>query len=122
MYLIASGFSSAETTMAGFTAGASSFRGQSNGIRIQRVTAFCGGTTVAANTSGGSTLRVGGSSDDVHSTFVVLPYPKQGDASSLASAVPFSLTLDNLDIRADWFEAATHEAAAGGWGIYIFGE
>ena len=122
MRLLANAFSTAETTFAGTTAGDSSFRGQGTGIRIQRVTAFCGGTTVAANSSGGITLTVGANSSEPWSTYVVLPYPKSVDASSGGSAAPLSVTLDDLDIRCDWFQAATHEAAAGGWGIFVFGE
>ena len=121
MKLLGSGFVVTETSFAGTTAGASS--GQpGEGFRIQKVTAFCGGTTVAANSSGGIKLVVGRSSGNPQSTYVVLPYPKQGDASSLASAAPLSVTLEGLDIRANWFEAFSNESAAGGWGIFVLGE
>ena len=121
MKLLGSGFTTAETTFAGTTAGGSS-GAAGEGFRIQRVTAFCGGTTVAANSSGGIKLVVGRSSVNPQSTYVVLPTPKSGDATSGVSAAALSVTLDDLDIRANWFEFQSNEAANGGWGAFAFGE
>ena len=121
MKLLGSGFTTAESSFGGTTAGGSS-GAAGEGFRIQRVTAFCGGTTVAANSSGGIKLVGGRSSVNSQSTYVVLPTPKSGDASSGVSAAPLSVTLDDLDIRCNHFEAFSNESAAGGWGIFVFGE
>jgi hypothetical protein len=127
MRLLKNAFSTAETTMAGTTAGAggvgsSGTYGAGKGFKIQRITAFCGGTTVAPNTSGGISLQYGESSDYITSTMVVLPYPCGSDISSQNQGGPVSVTLDGLDIRCNWFQALTHEAAPGGWGIFVIGE
>ena len=77
---------------------------------------------MAANTSGGIKLVVGRSSVNPQSTYVVLPTPKSGDATSGVSAAALSVTLNVLDIRANWFEFQSNESAHGGWGAFAFGE
>jgi len=128
MRLLGSGYVVTETTFAGTTAGAggastgSGTYAPGKGFKIQKVVAFCGGSTVAANSSGGIQLTVGQSSGATESTYVVLPFPKYADASSAASAAPMSVELEGLNIQCNWFEARTNEAASGGWGIFVMGE
>jgi len=127
MKLLGSGFSTAESTFGGTTAaagGASTLGGTQpvgKGFKIKKIVAWCGGTTVAANTSGGIQFAYGDSSGAPVSTLVVLPTPKINDASSNASAMPMVVELEGFDIQCNWFEARSNEAASGGWGIYVFG-
>ena len=128
MKLLANGWSTAETTLAGTTAGAggASSAGGTYGtgkqLRVQKIVAFTGGSTVAPNTSGGLHFRYGDSSDNIRSTFVVLPMGGGGALTSAAAVPQFSITLDDLNIQCNWFEAASQEGAAGGWGIFVMGE
>ncbi len=127
MRLLGSGFSVTESTFAGTTAGAqeqgfTAVIGH-KGMKVQKITAFCGGSSVAANTSGGIKFLYGQSSDAVTSTIIVLPTPQSANAISSAGVVTgMSVTLDGLNIDCSWFEAETNEAAAGGWGIFVFGD
>ncbi len=132
MKLLGNGYIATETTMAGTTAGggeaagAGTYGAGSGGFTIRRITAFCGGTTVVPNSSGGIMFRYGDSSDTILSTMIVLPYPYTGSVTSAATpphlGAPLSVTLDGLNIQCNWFEAETNEAAPGGWGIFVFGD
>ena len=127
MRLLGNGWSTAETTMAGTTGGAggvgsSGTYGPGKRFRVERIVAFTGGSTVAPNTSGGLHFRYGDSSDYIQSTLVVLPMGGGGALTSAAAVPQFSVTLDDLNIRCNWFEAASQENAAGGWGIFVMGE
>jgi hypothetical protein len=116
MRLLASGFTTAETTIAGTTAGGGEVFGAAaqigKSMTIRKVTAF-GASSVAENTSGGMKLVTGNSSDSPVSTFVILPGPTSGG---------ISVTLDGLSIECSWFDVFTNEAGAGGYGVYVFGD
>jgi len=123
--LIRSDFSTAETTMGGSTGGltAKSSGGES-GIRsfiVEKIVVAFGGSTVAANTSGGCKFVYGESSGVPLST-LVFPTPKNGDASSAASAAPLVVELDELEIHTQWFEFVTNEASQGGVSVFAFGK
>ena len=129
MRLLKNGWSTAETTMAGTTAGGgeavvagSGTYGAGKGLRVEKIVAFCGGSTVAPNTSGGLHFRYGESSNSILSTLVILPMGGGGALTSAAAVSYFSISLEGLNIQCNWFEAASQEAAAGGWGCFIFGE
>ena len=129
MKLLADGWSTAETTLVGTTAGfggggssGTGVYGVGHGLRVKKIVAFTGGSTVAPNTSGGLHFRYGDSSDVVQDTLVILPMMGGGALTSAATVPPFTITLEDLDIRCNWFEALSQEAAAGGWGIFVFGE
>src|SRR3990167_3866741 len=107
--LIGSGFTTAESTFAGTTAGLSS-GGSGGGLRIKRITAFAA-SSAAENTSGGINFVYGESSAVPLSTLTILPGPTSNCAF---------LTLDGLNIYAKWFEARSNEAGAGGYGIFVF--
>ena len=98
-----------------------SVAGGNRQFEIDKIVVVCGGSTVAANSSGGIKFVYGESSGNPLST-LVFPTPKNGDASSAASAAPFSVELSGLQIQANWFEFATNEAAAGGWSIFAWGK
>ena len=120
MRLLGRGFTTAETTIAGTTSGSSQY-GDGKSMVVRKVIAMCGGTTVAANSSGGMNVVFGMSSAFPEST-LTFPTPKSGDASSAVSAAPAQWELDGLAIRCGWFDARTNEAAGGGWSIFIFGD
>lgn len=127
MKLLGSGYEVTETTFAGSTAGGGGAAGAGTygpgfGFNIRKVIAFTGGSSVAANSSGGIQLTIGDSSGAPASTFVVLPYPRFGDPSSATGSAPMVMVIDDLDLKCNWFEARCNEAAAGGWGIYVLGE
>ena len=112
MRLLANGRTTAETTLVGTTAGASSFAGGggAGGLRVRKIVAY-GASSVAENTSGGMNFVYGDSSGDTNTTLTILPGP-----TSVATVV----TLDGLDIYTQFFEARTNEAGAGGYGIFVF--
>lgn len=117
MKLLGSGFTTAASTFAGVTGGSGTFHGstvqsQSKGFEIQKIVAF-GASSVAPNTSGGIKFRWGLSSGQVESTLVVLPGP---------SSVGLVVELSGLDLEANWFQAETNEAGAGGYGIFVMGK
>ena len=128
MKLLGNGWSTAETTFAGTTAGlggASSAGGTygagPGGFTIRKIVAFCGGSTAITNTSGMLLFRCGDSSDYPASTLVLLggsPYAE----TSVTMPAPQNITLDNLNIKCNWFEFAAKEGAAGGWGGFVFGD
>lgn len=128
MRLLASGFTTAEASSfvslsAGERAGIGVATGNPKGIKVSKIVAFTGGSTLGANSSGGLTFRYGASSGAVVSTLVILPFP-QGSLpiSSAVSVSPFQVTLEDLNIECGWFEVASHEAATGGWGCMVFGD
>lgn len=126
MRLLAHGFSTAETTLVTSTAiaGTVSAAGSAGGkgtFKITKVTIFCGGTTVAPNTSGGIKLNYGDSSASMAST-IVFPTPVGG---AISSAVPVSVAsweVSDLNIHTNCFKVANNEAATGGWTAFVFGE
>jgi len=131
MKLLKSKYVVLETTFAGTTGGGGGIGstgtyGAGYGFLIQKITAFCGGTTVAPNSSGGIMFRYGDSSNAILSTMIVLPYPYTGFPTSEAKpphiGAPLSVTLEGLNIKCNWFEAATNEDAPGGWGISVMGK
>ena len=88
---------------------------------VRRVVAMCGGTSVAANSSGGMNVVFGMSSDAPEST-LTFPTPKSGDATSAVSAAAVQWELEGLSIQCGWLEARTNEAAHGGWSVFVFGD
>lgn len=114
MKLLGSGRTTAETTVAGTTAGLLSTQGSGSagGLRIRRIVAY-GASSVAENTSGGMNFVYGDSSDDVHTTLTLIPGP---------TSVGVVVSLEGFDIYTRWFEARTNEAGAGGYGIFVFGD
>jgi len=129
MKLLGNGWSTAEATLAGTTAalgGATTVTGTyapgPGGLRVQKIIAITGGSTVTPNTSGGLHFRYGDSSDAIFTTLVVLPMTCNGAGSTAVPLSPMVVTLDGLDIKCNWFEAASQEAAIGGWSIFVFGE
>ena len=119
MKLLASGFSTAETTFA--SRQASTGYGAGKSMTVRRVVAMCGGTTVAANSSGGVNVVFGMSSDAPEST-LTFPTPKSADATSGGSAAAAQWELEGLSIQCGWLEARTNEAAHGGWSVFVFGD
>src|SRR3990167_3203831 len=99
MKLLASGFSTAETTFA--SRQASTGYGAGKSMTVRRVVAMCGGTTVAANSSGGMNVVFGMSSAFPEST-LTFPTPKSGDATSAVSAAAAQWGLDGLVLRCGW--------------------
>ena len=114
MRLLRADRTTAETTLAGTTAGALSTlgSGSAGGLRVRKIIAY-GASSVAENTSGGMNFVYGDSSADVHTTLTILPGP-----TSVATVV----YLDTFDIYTRWFEARTNEAGAGGYAIFVFGD
>ncbi len=119
MKLLNSGFTTAETTFVGTTGGSggASTAGGSmpvgpGSFHVQKIV-FTAGSSVAANTSGGIMFRYGQSSDAIESTIVLV-----GGPSSEGIYAEF----DDLDIRCQWFEAATNEAGAMGYTVFVYGD
>src|SRR3990167_6603727 len=120
MRLLGRGFTTAETTIAGTTSGSSQY-GDGKSMVVRKVVAMCGGTTVAANSSGGMNVAFGMSSAFPEST-LTFPTPKSADATSGGSAAAAQWELEGLSIQCGWLEARTNEAAHGGWSVFIFGD
>jgi hypothetical protein len=117
MKLLGNGYTTAETTFAGTIVGgttASAYGAQAS-MKVEKIVAFTGGSSVAPNTSGGITFRYGKSSNNIYSTLVILPAP----ASTLAA---LDIEINGLALQCSWFEAVSHEAASGGWGIIVMGD
>ena len=125
MRLLGSGFTTAATTIAGTTAGSAGGvggRGANVGFTVQKITAFAGGSTAAPGSSGAIkfrfTDRLGSAS-----TLIVLP---GGSPDARTSVSPggygMSITLEDLDIQCDSFDADVTVAGQGGYGIFVFGE
>ena len=114
--LIASGFTVTESTFAGTTAGSKTVEGVSAGpagFNVDKIVAF-GASSVVGNSSGGLKFRWGESSAVGVTTLVVLPVPSsEGMVVELAG-----LGLKNVK----WFDFATEEAGAAGFGAFVFGE
>ena len=112
--LIASGFTTAETTFGGAAQPLQSSlgSGSAGGLHVKKIVAF-GASSVAENTSGGINFVYGNSSGSPESTLTIM-----GGPTSNATVV----TLDGLDIRCRFFDFRTNEAGAGGYGIFVFGE
>ena len=112
MRLIASGFTTAETSFAGSpAAGSTAMEGKQVSFTVDRIVVF-GASSVAENSSGGVKFNYGASSADIFSTLVVLGGPTSGGLYT---------ELSGLNIQTRYFEAFTNEAGAGGYGIFIFG-
>ena len=127
MRLLANGFTTAVSTLAGSTAGAGGAStagtgtyGAGHGLRVQKVSVMSGGTSVAPDgTDGLVGFRYGDSSNAILSTITVCPQPLVVGGAPVGV---FQVELDGLDIRCNWFEAITRTTCAGGVGVYIFGE
>ena len=128
MRLIRNGWTTAESTFAGTTAGAGgassaggTYGAPKGGFTIRKIIAQCGGSTAIANTSGMLHFRYGDSSDFIESTIVIL-----GGSPHLLTSVTVpqvqSITLDGLNIKCNWFQFASQEDAAGGWNVFVFGD
>ena len=113
MRLLASGFSTAETSFAGSpAAGSTAMEGKQVSFTVDRIVAF-GASSVLENTSGGIKFNYGDSSADIFSTLVVLPGPTSAGAY---------VELSGLNIKTRYFEFFSNEAGAGGYGIFVFGD
>jgi len=126
MKLLGNGWTTAETTFGGSTAGGGGIGstgtyGAGPGFLIQKIVAQCCGSTVITNTSGMLHFRYGDSSDYIESTMIILggaPYAE----TSVTMPAPQSIILDGLNIKCNWFEFISQEGAAGGYLGFVFGK
>ena len=127
MKLLANGFTTGATTIAGTTAGAregfpgGAAVGPAKSFNITKIVAFAGGTTAAAGSSGLLKFRYGQSSDAVFSTLILLASAHNDALTSAAQGGPQKIVLDGLNISCGWFDADVTIISAG-VGIYIFGD
>ena len=125
MRLLTNGFTTAATTLAGSTALGSVYSSDRmfaapKEFTIEKVTVHVGGTSVApAGTDGLVSLRYGDSSDVAVTTMTICPQPQCTGGAAQGIQVA---ELSDLGIKAKWFQAITRTTAAGGVGVYIFGE
>ena len=121
MRLLATGFTTAETTLAGITSGSAHQYGAGRNFVVRKVIVMSGGSSVAANSSGLANVVFGMSSDAPEST-LTFPTPRSGDASSATAAAAEQWEVEGLAIRCGWFEARTNEANNGGVSVFILGD
>ena len=126
MKLLSNGWTTAESTFAGTTAGgggvgSTGTYGAGSGFTIKKIVAQCGGSTVITNTSGMLHFRYGDSSNAVLSTMIILGGSPHA-LTSVTIPIPQTITLDDLNIKCNWFEFISQEGAAGGYLGFVFGE
>lgn len=124
MRLLTNGYTTAASTLAGSTKiGPNTTQGGYGVVNfvIDKITVLTGGTSVApAGTDGLVSLRYGKSSEHTMTTMTVCPQPQcTGGAALGITQVDLG---PGLRIKTQWFEAITRTTAAGGVGVYIFGE
>lgn len=122
--LLANGFTTAASTLAGSTkisavySSASKYQAQKVFV-IDKITVQVGGTTVAPDGEDGLvSLRYGDSSDAVMTTMTVCPQPFRVGGGP----TPFQMELSDLGIKTKWFEFITRTTCEGGVGVYCFGQ
>lgn len=122
MRLLASGFSTAETSVVSRSAGdQGSGTGQGRSLKVRKVVVMAGGSTVGANTSGVATFQWGASSVAVEGT-LKFPTPIGGDVSSKQLAAAQQWEVDGLALDCDWLEFKTNETNAGGVAVFALGD